>query len=226
VTRQAGRDMNAARGRSMGRLAIAISVVGAFNLLTIILFYTVAGFFGPMNDAGIGVFGVLVAVLARMLFPFSREQARRPAQVGLIAAYVGAGVVVLGSILVLFRVTGWFLAGLVTTLGYALSGIWMIVVNDLARQSLAWPRLLSHLGVAIGAIMLLGVLVAPGIIAGVDAMAGAPWYVLLGYANGFGWFLLLPAWSAWLGWLLLSGRLSDKDLTTRDGLVVKRPARR
>jgi len=196
--------MDAASGRSIGRLAIAIGMVGLFNVLTIMLMYTVSGFFGPLNDFGNGVAGILIAVLAWRIYPFFREPSQHLRLFALIAAIVGAGVVVLGSVLVIFGVTGWVLAGLVTILGYAVIGFWVVAINYFAQGSNTWPLGLARFGLVIGMIMMIGLFAGPGIIRQVDSLVAAAWSVRLAYASGLGWFLLLPVWSTWLGRRLLS----------------------
>ncbi len=197
--------VNAGRSRTIGRLAIAIGIVCLINALTIVLMYTVAAFFGPLNDIGVAIEGILCAVLAWMLYPFYREQSPHPSLFALIAAIAGGGLAVVGSGLVILRVTGWFLASLYGLLGYAVIGLWVVVLNTLAQRSSTWPRRLTQFGMVIGVIMMLGLFVSPGIVDRVDNPVGAPWYVYVGYAGGFGWFVLLPIWSVSLGRLLLSG---------------------
>lgn len=199
--------LTAARSRTMGRLAITIAIVCLINGFTIILLYSVADFFGPLNDLGIAIQGILTAVLAWMLHSFSRGQSPRLSLFALIAAIVGAGLVVVGSGVVIFRVTGWVFAGLITVFGYAVIGFWVVVLNHLAQRSNTWPHRLTRLGVVIGVIMMLGLLTGPAILSHVDSLEAAPWFVYLAYAGGFGWFVLLPVWSVWLGRLLLSDRL-------------------
>jgi hypothetical protein len=53
-------------------------------------------------------------------------------RVGIAAATVG-GTMMTGSILIIFDITGWYLAGLVSSTGSALIGIWLLVANRLQR---------------------------------------------------------------------------------------------
>jgi hypothetical protein len=181
------------------RLATTIAVVGLVNAATIVLMYTVAGFFGPLNDLGIGTAGVLLAVLAWRLAPAARRSSLNLATAGVVAATVGAAVVVLGSLLVLTGRTGWFLAGHVTMLGYAILGPWAIGINLAARRDAWWARLQTTLGLVAGITMVCGCFAIPAILNGLDDPGRAPWYVTVAYAGGVGWFLLLPVWCYRLG---------------------------
>ena len=199
-------DQTSQRTRIIGRLAVANGVVGCVNILTIFLMYTIAAFFGPLNDLGNGIAGILNAALAWLLYPLYRGQSKPAGQLALTAAIVGAGLVVVGSGFVIFGVTGWFTAGLYSVLGNAVIGVWVVVINRLAQRSNAWPRRLTQFGVLIGVIMVLGVFAAPAILRHVASQVGMPWYVIVAYASSVGWFLLLPVWSVWLGRFLLSDR--------------------
>ena len=190
---------------------MAIAIMCLINAVTITLMYTVAGFFGPLNDLGTAIEAILIAVLAWKLCSFSREQSPRWSLFALVAATVGAGLVVVGSGVVIFRVTGWVFAGLVTLFGYAIIGFWVVVINHLAQRSNTWPHRLTRFGVVIGVIMTLGLLAGPAILRHVDRLDAAPWFAYLPFAGGVGWFVLLPIWSVWLGRLLLSDRLVAHD---------------
>jgi hypothetical protein len=108
----------------------------------------------------------------------------------------------------IFDVTGWFLAGLVTTFGYALIGLWLLGFNYSAHDWPAFPRRLALFGMVAGGIATIGILAGPGIIARTDAADSAPWFVLAAlYLGGLGWNILYTIWCFWLGRLLLSKRL-------------------
>jgi len=189
--------------RSIGGLAIAIGGVTLIGIVSISLFYVVGGFFGPLNDLCNAVEAVLGAVLAWRLYPCYRSQSPRLSQFALIAALVGALVAVIGSALVIFRVTGWYLAGLYTMLGYALIGVWLFGFNASVLRNFSWPRRLVQLGRGTGAVMVAGLLSSAGIPGGVDSVGAAPWWVNVGFVGSLGWFLLYPIWCLWLGRLLL-----------------------
>ena len=187
--------MSSTGDRSIGPHARVISIVALINACTITLMYSVNMIFGPINDVGVGVFGALIAVLAWKLDALARAQQPRMSTLPLAAALVGGVIVVLGSALVVGRITGWVLAGLVTNLGYAVIGLWAATINRRAGRSASWPAGLSRLGLAAGSIMLLGFFTIPAIAMRVDSMAGAPSSMYVGYLGGLGWFVLLPDWS-------------------------------
>jgi len=191
--------MRSAHPPEIRRLATAIAVVGLVNVTTIILMYTVAGFFGPLNDVGNGTEGVLLAVLAWRLAPVARSSSPDLARAGVLAATAGATIVVLGSLLVLSGRTGWFLAGHVTMLGYAILGPWVIGINGIAQRGAWWPQPVTTLGRLAGLAMLCGVFAIPAILSGLDDPRHTPWFVIVSYGGGVGWFLLVPVWSLRLG---------------------------
>src|SRR6185503_21181554 len=108
-------------------------------------------------------------------------------------------VAVLGSGLVISGVTDWFLAGVISILGYAFLGVWMVAANYGARSVRAWPNTLASFGLLIGAIMCVGFLALLAFRGGVGSPASAPWFIWAAYANGVGWFILLPIWNYRLG---------------------------
>jgi hypothetical protein len=179
-----------------GRLATALCYVGVFNGSTIALMYAGLPLFGPLNDLGVAAAAVLQAVLAWRLLGMSGESWP---DVGVIAAVVGAAVAVLGSGLVISGVTDWFVAGVVSVLGYAFLGVWMVAANHRARSVEAWPTALASFGLLIGAIMCVGFLALSAFRGGVGSPASAPWFIWAAYANGVGWFILLPIWNYRLG---------------------------
>jgi hypothetical protein len=195
--------MRSARPPRIRRLATATAVVGLANVATIILMYTVAGFFGPVNDVGNGTEGVLLAVLAWRLAPVARSSSPHLARAWVMAATTGATVVVLGSLLVLSGRTGWFLAGHVTMLGYAILGAGVLGINGIAQRGGWWPQPVTTLGRLAGLAMLCGGFAIPAILNGLDDPRHTPWFVIVSYGGGVGWFLLAPVWS----WRL--GRLPD-----------------
>lgn len=189
---------------STGYLLILIGIVALLGVVAISLMFAVGGIFGPLNDVANGVEAVLSALLAWRLYPWLRSRAPRASGLVCGAASVGALIAVVGSILIIFDLTGWYLAGLYTMFGYALIGIWMFAANYTTLQHNEWPRRLSYLGLLTAICMALGVLAGPGILSGFDDPAAAPLVVNLGMLGSLGWMLLYPAWCLWLGWLLLS----------------------
>lgn len=122
-------------------------------------------------------------------------------QVGVIAAILGGGVPVAGSILVLTGRTGWLLAGLVSAVGFALLGIWLALFNR-TLVAARFPVRLRRLGLATGAVMSLGVTVMPAIATRVDDADSAPWWVWAGFVGLLGTYVLYPFRVIWFGRLL------------------------
>lgn len=188
-----------APSRSIAWLALATGGVALLGIVAITLFFTVGGVFGPLNDVCNAAEALLSAALAWALYPVHRARAPRASRFALVAAWVGALVATLGSVWVLSGVTGWYLAGLYTSVGYALIGVWLFGLNYAALHSGLWPRRLAQLGLLVAIGMLVGFLAAPGIVGRIDDPAAAPWFVNLGLLSGVGWLLLYPWWCLWLG---------------------------
>ncbi len=194
--------MNNLPSRTINRLTIAIGIVAIVGFVSIILFFTVGGLWGPLNDLSIAVEAILCAALAWMLHPFIRVQSPRLSQVTLIAAILGSLIASVGSAFVIFRVTGYFLAGLIMGLGYAFLGIWLFAFNDHARLHDTLPRGLTIFGKIAGVSMAIGFANIPGIFGRVDSPTDASWLENFGQFAWLGW-ILLPIWSVWLGRVVL-----------------------
>jgi hypothetical protein len=190
--------------RSTGWLAIAIGAVTLLGIVTLMLFFTIGGGFGTLNDVCNGVEAILSALLAWSLYPWLRAHAPQLSLFGLIAAVVGALSAAVGSALIILDFSGWRLAGLYTMFGYALFGVWLFSLNRAAMQSFVGPRRLAQLGLLVAACMAIGCLAGPGILGGVDDPEAAAWFVNLGLLGSLGWMFLYPCWCIWLGRLLVS----------------------
>ena len=192
--------------RAISRLATAIGIVAVIGLVSISLFFTVGGFWGPLNDLSIAIEAILCAVLAWMLHPVFRTWSPRSSQPMLIAAVAGGIIVSIGSAFVIFKVTGYFLAGLITFLGYAFIGLWLLALNYHSQRHDIWPPGLTRLGQVAGAIMALGLIGIPGILTRVDSPTDASWMENLSHGGGLGWIILLPIWCFWLSRILLKSK--------------------
>jgi len=157
---------------------IAAAVV--FGVVFYIVFAIAGEPWGTLND----IAGALLAALMAQLAWTTRNFWRAP-RWALGAGLVGAAVAILGSALVVFHATGWFLAGLVTTLGFAGVGAWLLGVN----------RGASRLASVTGALMAAGVIVLPGVLLRYDDAAKAPPWIYAGFVGWIG--LLLFPWWAW-----------------------------
>jgi hypothetical protein len=187
-----------------GWLALATGIAGISASILIILFYAVGGSFGTLNDIFNGVVGMLSVILAWMLFSKFRLNFTFIHRFTLILAVIGAIIVGIGSILILFDFTGWVLAGWYTTAGFALIGIWLLDFSNSTQQNNMLSRNLSTFGLIVGSIMAIGIFVIPGIMMGIDAIESTPWYVSLGLLGFIGTYFLYPIWTLWLGRTLLS----------------------
>jgi hypothetical protein len=178
-----------------GAIAAVIGIDMLVSVLTLALFFVVGGPFGAINDWTIGIGGALTALLVVSL----DRSVRVGFGVGVVTglAVVGSFVVVVGAGLVNSDATGFLLAGLVESFGFALVGIWLIALNLAGRPGSASP--LQILGVMAGGLMAIGLIVLPAIVARVDDFDTAPAYVWLGFIGWLGIFALYPVWAIWFG---------------------------
>ena len=187
--------MNEAQRQDTARLAMAIGIAAAGSAICLATFYVVKGPFGTINDIGNAATGLLSAGLAWRL----RRQLAGPlgnAAVG--AAIVGAAITVVGSALVISGTTGFFLAGLVSSVGFAGIGAWLVAMNGSDAIVAALPPRLRSLGLAAGASMAIGIVAVPGIVLGLDDMGTAPAWVWIAFIGWFGTFVAYPVWAIWL----------------------------
>ena len=84
------------------------------------------GPFGTINDIANAATGVLSAGLAWRL---RRQISGRSGKPAVAAAIAGAGLAVAGSTLVVSGTTGFFFAGLVSSVGFAGIGAWLVALN-------------------------------------------------------------------------------------------------
>lgn len=181
---QPSRASSAPADVRLAALALGGTAVTAFVCL-LAMFAGVPGA-GTLNDhlnAAIGWLALAVAVLVRR-----RDASGWGGDVATVAAAAGAVLMTWGSWLVITDTTGYVLAGLVSTLGLAAIGAWLLLVQKEAGRGA------GRLAVATGAVMASGVLALPGVLQRIDDYSGAPWHV---YVAGVGWlgaYVLLPAW--------------------------------
>ena len=175
--------------------ALVHGIVGLATCLCLLGFYAGTDSLGAVNDVGNAVFGVLSLVLAWLL---------RADLLFFGLAAIGAVLTVVGTVLVMSETTGFYLAGLVSGLGFALIGGWLVAVNRRTPPALR----LRRSGLIAGGVMLLGLIGAPGIALRIDIMETAPWWT---FVAGFSWagtYLLFPVWSL---------RLAGQDRSERLG---------
>ena len=189
---------------TIGWMAIASGIACILAIVLLILFFTVGQPFGTLNDIFNGITGVSILILAWMLYAEHHAKSPMLSQIALVTALVGAIVVVIGSILVIFQITGWVLAGLYTGAGNALLGLWLAMFCYSMQRSGILPHNLLVLGLVVGACMTLGLFLIPGIFARIDSMESPPWNLYLGFLEYLGVYILYPIWAIWLGRQLLS----------------------
>jgi len=144
-----------------------------------------------------GPFGTINDVLNAVLAVLSGYLAWRLSGHALLAymALLGEVIAVIGSVLVISRITGFFFAGMVSSLGFALIGFWLLAYC----WSSSTPSSLRWLGVVAGALMVPGVLVIPGIVLRLDDMNQAPAWIWVGFVSWLGIYVAYPAWAIWSG---------------------------
>lgn len=185
--------------RTVAAVALALGIVLLFSLVTLALFFAGGGPFGALNDWSIGASGVLAAAFVLAIRAGGLGDTSVSGVILPATAVVGAVVVVVGAWLVISDTTGFLLAGLVESFGFALFGCWLIALSRSMATIGQWPRPLPTLGYATGILLIVGLIVAPGIVMGLDDMDTAPWWVWVGFVGWLGIFVLLPIWSIWLG---------------------------
>ncbi len=209
--------MDEARGRDTGRLALAIGVVAAGSAVCLATYFAVRGPFGTINDLGNAATGVLSGWLA---WRMRGQRSARVRDIAVGAALVGATITVVGSALVVSGTTGFLFAGLVSSIGFAGIGAWLVVVNRSAAQEAAWPQRLRTLGIAAGGLMAVGIVTAPGIPLGLDDMTTAPVWVWIGFVGWLGIYVAYPAWAFWMG--IVETRLAGQARSAPAGTAVTR----
>ncbi|HEV8546227.1 MAG TPA: hypothetical protein VGQ64_08020 [Candidatus Limnocylindrales bacterium] len=187
------------------RLALAVGVVALGSLISLAVFFAVGGPFGAINDWSIGVFGALSALLAFVLYRRGYIEPHGLATLATGTAILGAVIVVVGAALVITDTSGFLLAGLVESVGFALVGFWLIALSRSMASAPRWPRRLPFLGIVAGIVMAIGIIVIPGVAMGLDDMETAPGWVWIGFIGWLGIFLFYPIWSLWFGSVLRQG---------------------
>jgi hypothetical protein len=190
--------------RDTGRLAVALGVVAGGSAVLLLTFFIVGDPFGRINDVGNGATGVLSAILAWRLRSYV---VGRAGEVAVGAAVVGAVITVVGSVLVISEATGYFLAGLVSSVGFAGIGAWLVILNR--SSTVGSPRLRS-LGLVSGALMSVGIVMVPGVVMRIDDMEAAPPWIWIGELGWLAIYLAYPIWSIRFG--LAHQRLRDQSL--------------
>ena len=183
------------QGRTVSRLALITAIITWLGVISLFIFFAFGGPFGFLNDVANGLVGLLSLALSWL---WVRNRRSGWSTLAIALAALGGIVMVIGSLLIIFDITGWYLSGLVSTIGSALIGIWLLIANRLHRRAPELPPGLIKLGMTAGIFMIIGWLAIPGVIARIDVPQLAPWYVSAGLGNWMGTYLLYPAWCLWL----------------------------
>lgn len=185
-------------------VSFATALVCILAIILIVLFFLRGGLFGTLNDIANALVGLGSGFLAWMLFTQFPPGSRVLGLLAFAVAVLGAGVVVLGTELVIFHITSWVLAGWYTAVGNALIGIWLAAFSYFAQREMTLPGGLASFGLVTGLLMAVGFIALLGILLRTDSMASMPWILNLSYVGFFGTYILFPIWAIWLGGNLLT----------------------
>jgi hypothetical protein len=185
-------------------VAIATGIVGLLGLVFIILFFTVGQPFGTLNDICIGLMAILSIFFVWKFYPWHHAQSPLLSQISLVIATLGALLALVGMVLSIAGIKGWFLSGLYMAAGYGMIGLWLLALNYSALQGNVIPQSLVIFGLISGVILALGLVTIPGIFRGIDTQE----YKLtvfnsIWWASSLGYLALYPTWCILLGRILL-----------------------
>lgn len=189
-------DRPSASQRLRGALRVAALALAATAIVAVVcltLLYVVGGVFGTVNDwanALVGWWVLLLAVLVRL-----GEGGGWRANAAVGAAAGGTIGLTWGTWLVVTGATGFYLAGLVSTLGLAGVGAWLLLAHAASGDGGLLATGPAQLGRVAGWLMVGGLLALPGALAGVDDFADAQWHSYAAEASAWlGAYVLLPLW--------------------------------
>ena len=189
---------------TIGWVALGTGISVVLAVLLLILTARGSMFFGAVNDVLNGIIGISSAVLAWMLYTEHRAKSPLISHMALALAIVGAIFSIVGSLLILYGFTDFFLAGLYSGLGNALIGLWLMAFCYSMQRNDELPHNLILFGLVVGAFMALGLMGIPGILARIDSMVSMPRYLYVALFGWLGTYILYPIWTIWLGRHLLS----------------------
>ena len=189
---------------TIGWVALGTGISVVLAVLLLILMATGSMFFGAVNDVLNGIIGISSAVLAWMFYTEHRAKSPLISHMALALPIVGAIFSVVGSLLILYGFTDFFLAGLYSGLGNALIGLWLMAFCYSMQRNDELPHNLILFGLVVGAFMALGLMGIPGILARIDSMVSMPQYLYVALFGWLGTYVLYPIWTIWLGRHLLS----------------------
>ncbi len=184
---------------TIGWVAIVTGVSAILAMIFLTLMATVNMSFGKVNDVFNAILGISSAVLAWMLYAEHHTKSPLMSQIALALAVIGAIFTVVGSVLIIYGLTDFVLAGWYSGIGYALIGLWLAAFCYSLLRSDALPHNLVIFGIVVGAFMAIGLLGIPGILAGIDSMESMPWYLYVAFFGWLGTYIMYPIWTIWLG---------------------------
>jgi hypothetical protein len=184
---------------TIGWVAIVTGVSAILAMIFLTLMATVNMSFGKVNDVFNAILGISSAVLAWMLYAEHHTKSPLMSQIALALAVIGAIFTVVGSVLIIYGLTDFVLAGWYSGVGYALIGLWLVAFCYSLLRSDALSHNLIIFGIVVGAFMAIGLLGIPGILAGIDSMESMPWYLYVAFFGWLGTYIMYPIWTIWLG---------------------------
>lgn len=201
--------------RLTGNIAFTIAAVMVLVIFFFALFAAFGEPFGSVNDISIGVAALLSGLLASRLFASHGSTSPALALVALVFAWAGAVIVWVGSYLVVSGTTGYFLASLVTTFGYALIGLWLLIITLSGHVALVPTPTARRLPLLASLLMVIGFLVLPGIVSQMDDPNTASLLVnVVPPITWLGGFLAYPIWAFIFG---RRARATTQSLSTELG---------
>jgi hypothetical protein len=179
-------------------------VSGLLGMISIGLFFTIGGRFGTLNDIFNGILAIMSSLLAWTLYSYFQKLAMPMSIVFLILAFIGTLFAIVGSVLVIFGFTGWYLAGIYTSAGFALLAFWLFGLSYAAFQNHFIPQNLVIYGMITSVIMAFGFAAIPGMIRSMDIQQYFPFTIAsLWQVTFLGVYILYPAWCIWLSRVLM-----------------------
>jgi hypothetical protein len=188
---------------TVGWIAISAGIAGILALVFILLFYAIGQPFGTINDIFNGLLAITSGILVLGMYAGYHTKSPFASQIALVLALAGVAIAVIGSVLVIFKFTGWVLAGFYTGVGDALIGAWLALFCYSMLRNNTLPHTLITFGLVVGVLMAIGLISILGIISKIDSMDSMPWYLNIGYIGFFGTYIVYPIWAIWLGRMLL-----------------------
>jgi hypothetical protein len=195
--------------KTTGQVALLLGGMGILALLSLALFFVALSrnisallFMGALNDMLNVVTAILSAALATGLHLELRRSRPAWSWLLLIAVWAGVIAVAFGSWLIQTGRSDVELSSYYFFFGNSLIGIWLGVLNRIARQRAVWPPNLTRLGLIAAAIMVLGFPSLFGILLRLDGSGYSPLLMITGFSF-LGTGILYPIWALGLGrWIL------------------------